>query len=62
MATWTNATLNSSTFTNQDIVSIATWGDLYATWGDAIEVWGSGGSVWTNGTKDSTSFTNQTKN
>lgn len=62
MATWNNATKNSSTFTNGSMSGLAQWGDPIATWGDPNYAWGDGRAIWTDNTKNSSTFVNQAKN
>lgn len=48
MATWTNGTKSSSTFTNQSRGSVAKWSDAIAKWSDAVFTWGGVATAWVN--------------
>ncbi len=59
---WTNQNKDSSTFNNENRSGEGFWGDPVVTWGDTQFTWGSNITSWVDGTKDSSTFTNQTKN
>lgn len=61
MATFTNQSKNSSSFTSLNPQGSQSWADAEITWGDAASFW-NGAIAWTNSSKNSSSLTNQTKN
>jgi len=63
MATFTNATKNTSTFGNNSITGVVLWSEAIATWDSALLYWDSSPlAQYTNATKNTTSFANLTKN
>lgn len=63
MATWNNSNKNSSSFTNQATgLSGMTWDQGTFTWDAAQGTWDRVNDTWTNTSKNSSTFTNATKN
>ena len=48
MATWTNGTKSSSTFSNITRAGVAKWSDITALWSDPIYTWGGVATAWVN--------------
>lgn len=55
MATWTNTTKHSSTFTNRDLTGVGHWADAQVTWADPLFSWNSLRTVYTNQAKSGAS-------
>jgi hypothetical protein len=51
MATWTNKTKSSTTFTNKALTGVAHWDDANAAWDAPLFSWDAVRTVWTNRTK-----------
>ena len=60
--TLANETKNSASFTNQDRPSGLTWDDANWTWDEAQNTWDLPIAPLSKQTKNSTSFSNGTKN
>ena len=62
MATYTNETKNSATFSNQDKTGQdLTWDEANFTWDDANGTWDTQYSSYVRQTKNSATFTNVNK-
>ena len=62
MATFTNATKNTSTFENDSPGGKGLWSGANVAWDSTLFFWDSIETVWGNTAKDTTSFANLTKN
>ena len=65
MASWSNKSESSTTFTNRQLVAgnLPTWNEATMTWDESPpSTWDVTRSVYNNRSKSSTSFTNKTKN
>lgn len=64
MASFTNQTKNTSTFTNQQKTANAnvTFSEVDSSWGETPGTFEKSLTGWKNQTKNTSTFTNQTKN
>lgn len=63
MATWSNASKTGTTFTNTRLTPRIIWSDSSVDWSGALPgQWGATGTPFSNDSKNSTTFTNVTKN
>ena len=62
MASWTNGTKNSTTFANKAFTALQTWAQSVGTWGENIGIRWVQGIAYKHESKNSTSFSNETKN
>ena len=62
MATWNNASKNSSSFTNQPFgLGDLTWDEATMSWDDASGTWDVQKDAWTKQSKNTSTFVNETK-
>ncbi len=61
MASWSNDSKNSTSFTNKAFTALQTWAQSVGTWGENTGVRWIQGIAYKHRAKNSTSFTNETK-